>query len=419
MPSGFREFQLRKELMSALDAAGYDTPTPIQRKAIPVLLEGRDLIGVAETGTGKTLAFLLPIFQQMKLGDVDPGAIVVCPTRELAIQVAGEADRFGGPLGVRTVLAYGGTSSGDQKRALGAGVDLVVATPGRLLDFVGSAWLSLRRVRFLVLDEADRMLDMGFIADIDAILRRAPMSRQTMLFSATIPEQIRRLALRYMLQPVTVTMHRGTRVAEKVEHAFYPVKESRKEALLVEILRAVNPSKALVFTATREGTSALALVLRRQRWEVASLSSLLSQANRERALEAYRRGEFRILVATDVAARGLDITDIDLVINFDVPMHAEDYVHRIGRTGRAERAGRAVTLVTARDERRAADIEHLLGESVPRVRLEGFAPEAREAAEPRGGARSGESKRPRRGRQPTARRNRRTQRARRAGRAGD
>ena len=390
----FHDFGLCHELLRALDDAGYAEPTPIQRDAIPILLDGHDLIGVAATGTGKTLAFLLPIFQSHRAGQPDPQALVVCPTRELAIQVAGEAERFGKYLGVRTVLAYGGTSSGDQKRALRAGADLVVGTPGRLLDFLNSAWLSLRRVRAVVLDEADRMLDMGFINDVDAILRRAPMSRQTMLFSATIPEEIRRLAERYLLHPKTVRMHQGTKVTAQVDHAFYPVRGSQKEALLLEVLRRAKAAKTLIFTATRENTSTLALALRRRGHEVVSLSSLLSQANRERALRAFRCGEFPVLVATDVAARGLDITDIDLVVNFDVPMHAEDYVHRIGRTGRMERTGRAVTLVSERDEHRAAEIERLLGHPVARVELEGFAYEARSALPARGRAgRSGRGRR--------------------------
>ena len=391
MTTYFKDFGLRPEVQRALDEADYQKPTPIQAKAIPVLSSGQDLIGVAETGTGKTLAFLLPIFQKFESGGADPQALVICPTRELAIQVAGEADRFGVHLGIRTLLAYGGTASGDQKRALGAGVDLVVGTPGRLLDFVSSAWLSLRKVRTVVLDEADRMLDMGFIKDVDAILRRAPMSRQTMLFSATIPDEVRRLSDRYMIHPETIKMHTGTRVTSKVDHAFYPVKQQQKDALVSEILRREDPNKALVFTATRERTSELALVLRRQRYEVVSLSSLLSQPNRERALSAFRRGEFRILVATDVAARGLDIMDIDLVINYDVPMQAEDYVHRIGRTGRAARSGKAVTLVSSLDERRAKDIERLLGEEVSRVRLDGFdyQPDTADSTRPRGSSRRG------------------------------
>ena len=397
MAASFHDFNLRDEIVRSLDDAGYDVPTPIQTKAIPVLLEGHDLIGVAETGTGKTLAFLLPIFQTHRTGLGDPQALVVCPTRELAIQVAGEAERFGGHLGIRTVLAYGGTSSGDQKRLLREGADIVVGTPGRLLDFVNSAWLSLRRLRAVVLDEADRMLDMGFINDVDAILRRSPMSRQTMLFSATIPDEIRRLADRYMLHPQTVEMHRGTRVTQMVDHALYPVRHGQKEALLLEVLRREKPAKALIFTATRESTSTLALTLRRRGHEVLSLSSLLSQANRERALDAFRRGEFPVLVATDVAARGLDITDIDLVVNFDVPMQAEDYVHRIGRTGRAERAGKAVTLVSELDSRRVGDIERLLGYEVPRIKLEEFAYETRGASRRASGGRgprSGAGRRP-------------------------
>jgi ATP-dependent RNA helicase RhlE len=372
MSISFKDFGLPPEVSAALDRAGFDTPTPIQQQAVPILVEGRDLIGVAETGTGKTLAYLIPIFRNMKLGEPDPGALVVCPTRELAMQVAGEAQRFGEDLGVRTVLAYGGTSSGDQKQALAEGCDLVVGTPGRLLDFVTSAWLSLRKLRFVVLDEADRMLDMGFINDVDAILRKSPMSRQTMLFSATIPQEVRNLADRYMFDPAVVRMHRGTQVKQTVEHALYPVRQSQKAQLLVEILRRERPAKFLIFTATREGTSELALQLRRHRFEVISLSSLLSQANRERALQSFRRGECQALVATDVAARGLDITDIDLVVNYDVPMQAEDYVHRIGRTGRAARAGKAVTLVSELDGRRVGEIERLLGQKIPRVELEGF-----------------------------------------------
>ncbi len=372
VPTRFSDFGLRPELMAALDDAGFDEPTPIQAQAIPLLLRGGDLVGVAETGTGKTAAFLLPILNGMEAGAQDPQALVICPTRELAMQVAGEARRFGSSIGARTVLAYGGTSSGQQKADLKEGCDILVGTPGRLLDFVQSAWLSLRKLKHLVLDEADRMLDMGFINDVDAILRKTPMSRQTMLFSATFPDEIAELSQRYLLHPEKVTTHRRTRVTSKVDHAFYPVSKNEKEALLVEILRREKPQKTLIFTATREATSELGTALRRKRYDVISLSSLLSQANRERALAAFRKGECQILVATDVAARGIDITDIDLVVNFDVPMQAEDYVHRIGRTGRAERSGKAVTLVCELDGRRTADIEKLLGESIPRVKLDEF-----------------------------------------------
>ena len=373
MSKSFNDFQLKQELARILEESGYVTPTEIQSLAIPLLLEGRDLIGISQTGTGKTLAFLVPILQRLATDLNDPQAVVVCPTRELAIQVAGEAENIGGPLGARTVLAYGGTSSGDQKRALAGGCDILVATPGRLLDFLNSAWLSLRSTRFMVLDEADRMLDMGFIDDVDAILRRAPMSRQTLLFSATIPDPIRELSQRYMFEPETVRAKgAGSSVKDTVEHKFYPVRDSQRVELLLRLLEREQPYKTLVFCATREMTSLLPRQLRRRGHEVASLSSLLSQANRERALTAFRRGEFRVLVATDVAARGLDITDIDLVVNFDIPMQPHEYVHRIGRTGRAHRSGKAITLVTENDGRAVADIERLLGYRVERASLDGF-----------------------------------------------
>ncbi len=373
MTISFRQFGLREEIQRALDDAGYTSPTPIQLKAIPLVMDGHDLVGVAQTGTGKTLAYLLPILQAFKSGGDGPHAVVVCPTRELAIQVAGEAERFGKDLGLRTVLAYGGTSSGGQKSELTQGCDLLVATPGRLLDFLGQGWVSMRRARFLVLDEADRMLDMGFINDVDAIVRRIPMSRQTLLFSATFPPEIKALSERYLMHPETVRIDTAIRVKESVEHAFLEVPSWQKVDLLLAVLDRDRPSKCLVFTATREMTSELARRLRTRNHEVVSLSSLLSQSNRERALTAFRNGVFDVLVATDVAARGLDIDDIDLVVNFDVPMHAEEYVHRIGRTGRAHRDGKALTLVCELDGSRAAQIERMLGHPVRRATVAGFA----------------------------------------------
>ena len=383
MTASFRQFGLREELQRALDDAGYTSPTPIQVKAIPLVMAGHDLVGVAQTGTGKTLAYLLPILQAFKSGGDGPHAVVVCPTRELAIQVAGEAERFGKHLGLRTVLAYGGTSSGGQKSELTQGCDLLVATPGRLLDFLGQGWVSMRRARFLVLDEADRMLDMGFINDVDAIVRRIPMSRQTLLFSATFPPEIKTLSERYLMHPETVRIDTAIRVKESVEHAFLEVPSWQKVDLLLAVLDRDKPAKCLVFTATREMTTELARRLRTRNHEVVSLSSLLSQANRERALTAFRNGVFDVLVATDVAARGLDIDDIDLVVNFDVPMHAEEYVHRIGRTGRAHREGKALTLVCELDRVRAAQIEEMLGHAVRRESVAGFdyAPPPRDARE--------------------------------------
>jgi ATP-dependent RNA helicase RhlE len=373
MTPSFRDFPVREEIFRALDEAGYTTPTPIQTQAIPKVLAGHDLVGIAQTGTGKTLAYLIPILQGFKQGAEGPQAAVVCPTRELAIQVAGEAEKFGKHLGLRTVLAYGGTSSGHQKQELDQGCDLLVATPGRLLDFLNQARVSLRRVRFLVLDEADRMLDMGFINDVDAIVRKAPMSRQTLLFSATFPDEIKLLSQRYLMHPETVRIDMVIRVKESVVHVFVELPSRQKVDALLTLLDRDRPAKCLVFTATREMTSELARRLRTRNHEVVSLSSLLSQANRERALTAFRTGVFDVLVATDVAARGLDIDDIDLVVNFDVPMHAEEYVHRIGRTGRAHRTGKALTFVSELDVRRARQIEDMLGHPVPRETIDGFA----------------------------------------------
>ena len=372
MSGDFGTFRFRDEIQKALDEVGYTTPTPIQAQALPLILAGHDLVGVAQTGTGKTLAYLLPILQAYRPSKDGAQAVVICPTRELAIQVAGEAERFGKHVGLRTVLAYGGTSSGHQKQEIHQGCDLLVATPGRLLDFLNQAWLSLRRVRFLVLDEADRMLDMGFINDVDAIVRKAPMSRQTLLFSATFPDEIKRLADRYLLHPETVRVDAVIRVKESVDHAFIEVAGRQKAEALLALLDRDRPAKCLVFTATREMTSELTRRLRTRNHEVVSLSSLLSQANRERALTAFRTGVFDVLVATDVAARGLDSDDIDLVVNFDVPMHPEEYVHRIGRTGRAHRTGRALTFVSELDARRARQIEDLLGHRVTRETIDGF-----------------------------------------------
>ncbi len=386
----FDDFPLRDELRAALRERGFVQPTPIQEKAIPVALEGRDVIGVAQTGTGKTLAFLVPILERLRpSGNVQ--AIVVCPTRELAQQVAGVAADLGGALGVRTVVLYGGTALGDQRRQLEEGPDLVVGTPGRLIDFLQSAWLRPRFTRWLVLDEADRMLDMGFIDDMVTICARVPLSRQTMLFSATMPPPIQELAGRFLYEPVTVRVAPERAAAEGIEHRLFVVSARDKERALRKLLREHRERKVLVFTATREATSEIASLLRRDGHEVVSLSSLLSQANRERAMAAFRAGEYRMMVATDVAGRGIDVTDIDVVVNYDLPQSPDDYIHRVGRTGRAERRGLALSLATPADGRRVAEIERRLGEPIPRGEIPGIEP-ARLAAG--GGSRRGAGDRP-------------------------
>src|SRR5262245_61919777 len=336
--------------------------------AIPDTLSGHDVIGVAKTGTGKTVAFLLPIFQNLEPG-ADVQALVICPTRELALQVGGEAEKLGKPLGVRTAVLYGGTSLGPQKQQLLAGVDLVVGTPGRVQDFISSAYLPTRRIKWLVLDEADRMLDMGFIDEVDRIIRRLPMSRQTMLFSATLPDPVLSLARRYMLYPKEFRVDPETKIPESIEHFFYRTAHPRKIELLRAVLNSEKPHKALVFTAKKDATSEIARRLRTDGHEVYPLSSNLRQADRERVLEAFRNGSARVLVATDVAARGIDIDDISHVINLDLPMEAEDFVHPVGRTGRVDRSGRAISFVEPRDARVMRQIEAILGR---RIELEEF-----------------------------------------------
>jgi superfamily II DNA/RNA helicase len=394
----FADMTIRDELKRALDELGFVTPTPIQELAIPLALEDRDVLGVAQTGTGKTLAFLVPILDKLEpKGEVQ--ALVVCPTRELAQQVGKVAETLGAKLGVKTTLLYGGTGLGGQRQALEDGVDIVVGTPGRLIDFLGSAWFRPRWVRWLVLDEADRMLDMGFIDDVRRICSRVPLSRQTMLFSATMPPPIAELADKFMMHPETVRIAPKQITAEGIEQRMYLVHERDKRQALVQVLEDFREKKALVFTATREATSEVARDLRRAGHEVVSLSSLLSQNNRERALAGFREGEYEIMVATDVAARGLDVIDIDLVVNYDLPQSAEDYVHRIGRTGRAERKGVAVSFATPQESHRLQAIDRLLREPVPRLTLDGI-------DEAKGGGRSRGASSGRRGGPPRGGRSR-------------
>jgi len=361
----FTEFPLSIELLEALDEMRFHICTPIQEKAIPSLLTGRDLSGMAQTGTGKTLAFLVPILQMLKpSGHVQ--ALVVCPTRELAIQVGHVAADLGGRLGVKAAVIYGGTSLGHQRKVMYAGPDIVVGTPGRLIEFIRTSVLRMRHVRWLVLDEADRMLDMGFIEDVDFILKSAPPSRQTMLFSATIPPPVMTIASQYMHDPVQVQVSPPTLLADRVEQVAYRVSPPRKGQLLANLLGADPPDLCLVFTSTREATTDVARRLRAAGFEAGSLSSLQTQKTREAIVRMFKEREFRILVATDVAGRGLDITGISHVVNYDVPMDPEDYVHRIGRTARAGRAGKALTLVsTSQDERRLQAIQRLIRTTIP------------------------------------------------------
>ena len=351
---------------------GYQEPTPIQLRAIPLVLAGQDVIGSAQTGTGKTAAFALPILTQLGESSKGTRLLVLEPTRELAAQVETAIRDFARFTNLRVAVIFGGVGYGKQNDALRDGVDILVATPGRLLDHMGRGTCHLNQVKHLVLDEADRMLDMGFLPDVRRIVDKCPRERQTMLFSATIPPEIGSLIQWAMKTPQTIQIGIRRSPAETVSHAVYPVSEDQKSALLLEILKRVDFNSVIVFCRTKHRADRIARLLHQANHAVTVLHSNRTQREREQALKGFRDGRYEILVATDIAARGLDILDVSHVINFDVPQHPEDYVHRIGRTGRAQAAGDAFTLMVAEDGKHMQAIERFIGRKVDRVKLENF-----------------------------------------------
>jgi len=357
MTTEFDSFGLHPQIVQAITERGYRTPTPIQAGMIPLMLSGADVIGQAQTGTGKTAAFALPILQNLEHGQKLPQALVLAPTRELAIQVADAFYQYGKHLGVRVLAVYGGAPYGRQISRLNKGVDVVVATPGRLLDLLERNAINLRLVKTVVLDEADEMLKMGFIEDVETILAETPDARQTALFSATVPGPIRRLADRYMQSPRSVTIQQEQVTAEMVEQRCYLVNEKDKLAALTRLFEVEDITSALIFVRTRVGTGELANELTLRGFPAEVLNGDLSQDARERTMNRFRNNQIKVLVATDVAARGLDVDDISHVFNYDLPDEAEVYVHRIGRTGRAGKTGLAITLVTPREKRKLAGVE--------------------------------------------------------------
>jgi ATP-dependent RNA helicase RhlE len=369
----FSRFQLHPELLSSISRAGFTEPTPIQTQAIPPLREGRDLVAAAATGSGKTAAFLLPIMDRllgMQRGHTR--ALVLVPTRELAAQIVEHFRALSGRSGLTAAAVHGGVGMGPQVKAFRTGVDLVVATPGRLLDHLGSGVARLNSIQFLVIDEADRMLDMGFLPDIKRILERLPRERQSMLFSATIPAPIAELSRTLLKDPVRINIERVSKPAEGITHAMYPVQSTRKQDLMVELLHREESSNVLVFTRTKHRANRLAAFLEGKGVACERIHGNRSQSQRNAALEGFKRGRFRVLVATDIAARGIDVEALGLVVNFDVPHVAEDYIHRVGRTARAERTGTAFTLVSPEEEGDVRAIERHLGKALPRHKLEGF-----------------------------------------------
>jgi ATP-dependent RNA helicase RhlE len=386
----FEQFNLDARLERALQRLGYETPTPIQVQAIPPALEGNDVLGVAQTGTGKTAAFVLPSLQRLlpqpssTSGPVQPShdrprpvhthgprMIVLAPTRELALQIAEESSRLAEFTPLRVTVVYGGAPLRKQTEQLRKGTDVVVATPGRLMDHLDRGNLNFDGLQILVLDEADRMLDMGFLPDIESIVQRMPKERQTMLFSATMPGPIQALTYRFMRRPVRVEIENAV-PPEALVQKIYPVSEHLKVPLLIALLREAAVESTLVFTRTKSDADVVTRKLREAGLSVAEMHGDFQQKERVKALDQFRQGHAAILVATNIAARGLDIEGISHVVNFDVPDEAEDYVHRIGRTARVQAEGVAWTLVTPQDEPQVSAIEYLLGKKIERVRLPDF-----------------------------------------------
>src|SRR5262245_51124600 len=368
----FSSLGLSQAMVDGVKAMGYVDPTPIQLRAIPLIIAGKDVIGSAQTGTGKTAAFALPILSKLGHHRPQPRVLVLEPTRELAAQVETAFRDFARFTDLRVAVVFGGVGYGQQRESLRKGVDILVATPGRLLDLLQQGTCALDAVRFLVLDEADRMLDMGFLPDVRRIVQKCPRERHTSLFSATIPPEIESLIHWAMRHPQTIEIGARRTPAETVKHVIYPVAHDQKADLLQELLQRVNYDSVIVFCRTKNRADRLGHLLRKSNHAVTILHSNRTQREREQALRGFRDGRFEVLVATDIAARGLDIANVSHVINFDVPQHPEDYVHRIGRTGRAQATGDAFTLMVAEDGSHMAAIERFIGRKIERVKLENF-----------------------------------------------
>jgi superfamily II DNA/RNA helicase len=397
----FNELGLSEKVLKAVEASGYDTPTPIQEQAIPHALQGRDVLGIAQTGTGKTAAFTLPMLSMLERGRARarmPRTLILEPTRELAAQVEEAFAKYGINHKLNLALLIGGVSFGDQETKIARGADVVIATPGRLLDFTGRGGLLLNAIEILVIDEADRMLDMGFIPDIERICKLVPFTRQTLFFSATMPPEITRLADAFLHNPVRVEVSRAATTGENIVQALVPSGGSpeEKRSTLRRIIRgADNFKNAIIFCNRKRDVQVVYRSLQKHNFSVGALHGDLDQRARMAALDAFRNGEVQLLVCSDVAARGLDIPDVSHVINYDAPHHAEDYVHRIGRTGRAGKSGQALTIVSRIDQKAVAEIEKLIARKIDWQDGAQLPPEeeaeapARGRSRGRGGARRG------------------------------
>jgi ATP-dependent RNA helicase RhlE len=395
----FDSLGLSADLVQTVAEEGYSAPTPVQAEAIPLVLAGRDLLAAAQTGTGKTAAFVLPILDRLRVHantSFSPArhpvrVLILVPTRELAMQVDESVRTYGRTVPLRSTVVYGGIPIEPQIKALRAGVEILVATPGRLLDHVGQRTVNLGQVEILVLDEGDRMLDMGFLPDIRRILELLPSRRQNLLFSATFSQDIRDLSGSLLRDPATVEVMARNTAAEAVRQLVYPVDRDRKEALLAHLIRRDDLRQVLVFTRTKLAASRLATRLDREGLDAVAIHSDRSQPERTRALEGFKSGEIRVLVATDVAARGLDIEDLPVVVNFELPWNPQDYIHRIGRTGRAGATGEAISLVCIDETDLLRGIQKMLRHAIPWTVEDGFIPDR--DGEPRPlGARAGHAR---------------------------
>jgi ATP-dependent RNA helicase DeaD len=370
---GFRALNLIQPLVDSLDRAGYTQPSPIQAALIPIAMTGRDVLGQAQTGTGKTAAFLLPFMNRWRGGDPSkPQALVLAPTRELAVQVAEEAEKLAPSRHFKTVAVYGGQRFGSQLTKLRQGCTLIVGTPGRVLDHLTRGTISLEKVRFLVLDEADRMLDIGFRPQIERIMRRVPEGRQTLLMSATLPTDVVKLKSKYMIDPEHVNVSPTVLTVEKIDQKYITVDEERKKDLLLHVLDREKPRQVLIFVERKRGADRLYREIKAHHLKAAAIHGDLPQPQRDRIMQAFRDGKITVLIATDVMSRGIDVSGISHIVNYDLPNDLENYVHRIGRTGRMGADGMAISFVTPEQGEVLTGIEHVINREIPADRVDGF-----------------------------------------------
>jgi ATP-dependent RNA helicase RhlE len=394
----FKNLGLNDSLLKAIKDQGYDTPTPIQKQAIPVVIEGKDVLAAAQTGTGKTAGFTLPLLERLsetnpKMGKKQIRVLVLTPTRELAAQVAESIKTYGKYMKYTSTVIFGGVGINPQLATLRRGVDIVIATPGRLLDIASQKGIDFSAVETLVLDEADRMLDMGFIHDIKKLMKMMPKQRQTLLFSATFSKEIKQLASGLLKEPVLIEVARENTTAEQVSQVVHFVDKSRKRELLSQLIKTKDWRQVLVFTRTKHGANRLTKQLEEAGITAAAIHGNKSQGARTKALASFKEGKIRVLVATDIAARGIDIDQLPHVVNYELPNVPEDYVHRIGRTGRAGQSGEAVSLVCVDEHKLLADIERFTKSKIKKVEIEAFRPDPSIKAEPIQNGRGGGQKR--------------------------